>query len=561
MHEPSRSNRNKRNTWSLERVSTQILAPLILIHLTASILCYSLYAIPRFVVFMTSVNLNGVVRPLLRNIGVVLCALEAFFSFRLRKEPGRFLLYGMLATATFSSWQQRIYGAKDNVNSVLWMGIVFVLCYSAVYHFNRRAIRRFASLGYAVILVLWCTACCLSLVQFAFQISRDGPNYAVTPWLEGKGFVPPRLIGVFGFPEYGATFGLLLMIIGLFWIIKGRWLILRILVALLNLPIFFYLVLSGTRNSILAMYLAVFAGAFLLFYRNVRQSAGRSFLVSLGLTVCVLLGLFCVFTGVKKIAEHVPDHFDTVPPSLAAPAALVPASPARPASVPVASLHSRSTGSPAAPDLTIRIPPGTASGAKNEDQPQDQTQPGLLDRQYNSSDLTSGRVRIWKDYLSLYKEIGLVGLSPENGSRYIQDHHPDLYICAYIKATQPKDYERGYVFHPHSGYLRVFVASGFLGLGCVLLFFIRCAIAVVLHVRNNSRLSAETICSLMVVVAGLSSALFENELFFNLTNPIMFVFWIAAAILMRNMKLSSHSGKTRRASTENAPAPAQQTRQ
>ena len=537
---------------SIEYISIRILEPAALIYLTACIVCYSLYTIPAFPRFLISVSLNTVVRPLLRNIGVILCAAEAVFSFRMRKGPGRLLLYGMIAAATFSAWQQRTYGTDSNVNSILWMSIIFIIGYSAVYHYGHRVLHWFAALAYMVFLAIWCTACCLSLVQFALRIGENGPNYASAPWLQGTGFVAPRLTGIFGYPEYGASFGLLLMIVGIYWIVRTRWWVLRIMIALLNLPLFFYLVLSITRNAILAMYLAVFAGAFLLFLKNVRQTAGKGIPVSLGLACAVLFALFCVHMGTKRIAEHVPDHFDKSAPAAETPAALVPSSPVRNISVPLFALRSQAEGKIplTAPDparqksgagiVRMSVPAGSPAQADST--------PGLLDRRYNRNNLTTGRLQIWKDYLSIFKEIGLFGLSPENASWYIQEHHPELYICTYIKATSPTSYERGYVYHPHSGYLKVFVSSGFIGLTCVLIFFLRCAITVVSYIHRSRHLSAEFICSLMVVVAGLSTALFENELFFNLTNPIMFFFWIAVSILMRSMAQTEkvRKGKHRR---------------
>lgn len=539
-------NEPKRMQSSLEYIFIKILEPATLIYLTACIVCYSLYTIPAFPRLMNTINMNSILRPLLRNIGVILCILEGICSLRMHKGPGRLLLYGMIATAAFSSWQQRAYGFTANINSLLWMSIIFILGYSAVYHYGSRVLRLYSALAYAVFLTVWCTACCLSLVQFALRISNIGPNYTDSPWLQGTGFVPPRLTGIFGYPEYGASFGLLLIIVGLYWIVKVRWWILRIIIALFNLPLFFYLVLSITRNAILAMYLAVFVGAFLLFLKNVRQTARNGILVSLGLACAAIFVLFCVQMGTKRIAEPIPEFFDKATPTTESPATFVP-SPSPGSSVPVHALHSRiiSDRIPLAVNLAyIHHPEASAARIPTPEKSPAQTDksPGLLDRSYGTSDLTSGRIQIWKDYLSISKEIGLVGLSPENASWYIQEHHPDLQICTYIKVTNPSLYEKGYVFHPHSGYLKVFVSAGFVGLACVLVFFLRCAITVISYIRRSRHLSAEFICSLMVVVAGLSTALFENELFFNLTNPIMFFFWIAVSILMRSM---SHPEKAR----------------
>ncbi|MBE5999856.1 MAG: hypothetical protein E7239_00400 [Sarcina sp.] len=543
-----------KHTWlTLERFSARILEPSTLIYLASCIVCYSLYTIPAFPRFMNSINLNTVVRPLLRNIGVVLCVAEAICSLGLRKGPGRLLLYLMIISAAISSWTLRAYGVDANINSILWMSITFILGYSAIYHYSSRNVRRFAALSYAFFIAVWCTACCLSLVQFALLIGKSGPNYSNSFWLQGTGFVAPRLTGIFGYPEYGAAFGLLLMIVGLYWFIRvHRW-FLRLLIVLVNLPLFFYLVLSIVRNAILAMYLAVFSGAFLFFFKNTRQTSGKRPLVSIVLAFAVLLSLFCLHTATKRIAEHVPGLFNRTPSAIENSQTTVLFSHPQKSCASKSFLRMESTDvtSPISPILTRHhksTSDPVSQAAPSQAQTENSFSTGLLQRDYNSNDYTSGRIPIWKDYLSLYKEISWFGLSPENSSAFIQEHYPNLYICYYIRNAYPERYAAGYVSHPHSGYLKVFVSAGFIGLACVLVFLLRCTITVISYIRRSRHLSAEFICSLMVVVAGLSSALFENELFFNLTNPIMFFFWIAVSVLMRSMAQTrnARTGKLRR---------------
>ena len=130
-------------------------------------------------------------------------------------------------------------------------------------------------------------------------------------------------------------------------------------------------------------------------------------------------------------------------------------------------------------------------------------------------------------------EIGLIGFSPENAGFVIQKIHPELYICRIIRRHQPDLYKTGYVYHTHSGYLRVFVATGFLGLALLIIFIIRCAHAVFRQIMRSRSLSLEFLFSLLIVVAGAVTAMFDNELFFNM-NPESLIFWAALAILIKN---------------------------
>ena len=173
-----------------------------------------------------------------------------------------------------------------------------------------------------------------------------------------------------------------------------------------------------------------------------------------------------------------------------------------------------------------------AAGEKAEDTENTQEE-GLLDRRYKGGELSNGRRDIWSNYLSMAGEIGLIGFSPENAGFVIQKIHPELYICRIIRRHQPDLYKTGYVYHTHSGYLRVFVATGFLGLALLIIFIIRCAHAVFRQIMRSRSLSLEFLFSLLIVVAGAVTAMFDNELFFNM-NPESLIFWAALAILIKN---------------------------
>ena len=173
-----------------------------------------------------------------------------------------------------------------------------------------------------------------------------------------------------------------------------------------------------------------------------------------------------------------------------------------------------------------------AAGEKVEDTENTQEE-GLLDRRYKGGELSNGRRDIWSNYLSMAGEIGLIGFSPENAGFVIQKIHPELYICRIIRRHQPDLYKTGYVYHTHSGYLRVFVATGFLGLALLIIFIIRCAHAVFRQILRSRSLSLEFLFSLLIVVAGAVTAMFDNELFFNM-NPESLIFWAALAILIKN---------------------------
>ena len=173
------------------------------------------------------------------------------------------------------------------------------------------------------------------------------------------------------------------------------------------------------------------------------------------------------------------------------------------------------------------------AAVEKEEDTENTQEEGLLDRRYKGGELSNGRRDIWSNYLSMAGEIGLIGFSPENAGFVIQKIHPELYICRIIRRHQPDLYKTGYVYHTHSGYLRVFVATGFLGLALLIIFIVRCAHAVFRQILRSRSLSLEFLFSLLIVVTGAVTAMFDNELFFNM-NPESLIFWAALAILIKN---------------------------
>ena len=174
---------------------------------------------------------------------------------------------------------------------------------------------------------------------------------------------------------------------------------------------------------------------------------------------------------------------------------------------------------------------------KDKDKKTQSGRKALLNRRIRSGDITTGRLRIWRDYLSLSGEIGLFGLSPENASFFIQEHDPDLYIASFIRENYPKNYAAGYVFHTHSGYLRVFVSTGFVGSALLLIFMALCAIRAIRYVGAVKAVSPAFLFSFLAVLAGASSALFDNEIFFT-QNPTSLVFWLCLCVMVKSSSVS-----------------------
>lgn len=509
----------------------------IFFYLLAALLWCGVYRILPFYNFIAKTPLIHLLL-WLRRIGIVLVILNLVNFRKLVKVPGLLFLSGICAAAAISSFMMRQYGCANNLDTILWEVIIFALFYGAVYITPMSLLRRFIPLAYGIFLVFWSAVCALSCTQYLLQIGRDGLNHSSSVWLGGEGFSfhRHRLIGLFGYPEYGAVTGIMLFAVGAYYFRKTKQPLIKAAIVILNIPVFFYLVLSLSRNALLALLEIVFLGVFLLSWKSMRKKSennriGRPFLLGL-IAAAVLL---IVYLAAAKVSGYLPGFFSSPEESAAGYS-------------PVAGFAEQKTtrasqfNGPVLSSLVTDknrlrqvISPGdgqirtTAAKSKEGDDNENEMK---LSRYYGNGDISTGRGKIWKSYFSISKEFGLFGLSPENAGFYIQEHHPDLFICTFIKRTDEPLYNSGYVFHPHSGYLKTFVSTGFLGLCFMLLFIGMCAWTVIRCIIQSRRLSDEFIFSLLVCVVGASAALFDLELFFN-TNPTSLIFWSSLAILLK----------------------------
>lgn len=508
---------------------------IIFIYIGICVLWHGLMVIVPFIHLVSPTPLNRL-SDFLWAAGILIMAADLVLTRRIRRAPGILLLYALLVVAAVSSFFQRKYGVFANVKTISWMLNIFFLFYTAPFRAGKAYLGRFLKGLYYTIFIIWSCSCVLSLYQFVFQIGAEGPRYAPSPIFNSMGFYKNRLFGLFGYPEYGAVVGLVLILAGGYYIVTSRYLAVKVLLVLMDLPIFWYIVLSVSRNAAVAMFLAVFIGAVLVFRGHlpdrIAGAGARRVLVSFLLALLVVGGLFAAYRSTVLVAVKIPPAFAKTSKKDAFAQPLPGQETGRDegylykayAAGPVKSLAESGrnlllTG--------IRDLPDTKKSAEDENEE------SILSRQDSKKDISTGRFEIWRDYISLRKEIGLFGLSPENSSWYIQEHNPDLFIARSIRLNYPKRYEAGYVFHPHNGYLKVFASTGLIGVAILLAFIGVCLARIFSYLKTHQKVSPAFLFSLLMVVAGASSAMFDLEIFFVI-KPMTFIFWLSLGILMRN---------------------------
>lgn len=462
------------------------------------LLCFTLYTIAPFVTFIGKTPFYSS-KSYLGILGGVLLCIDLVTNKVLWRGPYVILLYGISLIAIISSVLTISYGVSENLFLICWTVVQFALVYSCAQRTDRETFRKYAISLFGVLLVIWVLACLVSLAQYALQI---GYQYVADPRsddasLVRQGFWENRLFGIFNPLNHAVYISLMLMLGCLYCILKTHKKFVRVLLSLSATVFFLHILLSGSRSAAISMWVCVLIIVWSITWSKCKKNGFKKVLVACGMAVAV--GLCCIpaYKALKNFSAKVPywtkqiqiqfcgDHVDV--------------------NVPV-------------DDVTNLTGPGT-----------DDT---LLEREGLDEDISNDRFKIWIDYLSLYKEIGLFGLSPGNYMVYIQENNPELYIAEYVRENFPSKYNAGVIYHVHNGYLMVFVSTGIIGLLLLLAFIVLCVGRCLSWIRSSETLSSEFVILLCVVVAGAISAVFDKGIFFVDSAPTFF-FWFALGILMK----------------------------
>ena len=463
------------------------------------LMCDFTFNIPVFTQFH---NLVGVV---MLGTGLVLTMLNILFETGWRSSKRVVFLYGISLLDAFASLMAG--GIElEWIKRLVRESITVVLFYCAMKNAKEPLLRQMLHICYWVALLCWNMMCCLSLCQFALMLGHGSSRISDILLLQGPGFYGHRLFGVFCFPEWGAVTSVMIMLAGGYYFVSIHRIAERILLTLCNVPILFYLVLSGSRNAQLAFYLSLLLGSGIVCFKRtpaVWHTMSRT-LSAMAAALVVCAGAHLGYIVIQDAAEYVPGFFSDYSGPLA---------------------H--------------KIPVESLSVDEAEEPPEEgtETELRLVERNDTKENFDSNRFSIWKDYFSLWKEYGVFGLSSTYDSRYIKEHHPDLYICIYDPET---------VYHPHNGYLKTWVSTGFLGVVFLMLFLLGCVKDVWKAIYASKKIPPEMLFPLLIVVAGCSSAMFDLEIFF-VFNTISYIFWLALGILMKhaeNVNTSQINGKS-----------------
>ena len=387
-----------------------------------------------------------------------------------RVWQGKYVLFllAILVAAVLATDRMVPYGLKENLFKLCWMAIQFCLVYSCVHRIPRAELEdRIKTLFYGL-LTVWIFACCISLVQY---VQKTAYQEVVNPLAQDtsanwQGYHDGRLYGIFYTLNHAAYVSLFFAILAVVCALGEKRIWTKLALSAAVVILLTYIILSGSTSA------------------------------QVSLLTCLALAAWLAIRSKRKTEKPV-DRQKT-------------------AIVCIVILLVIALGCTG----LVAMNPGILEAIGDEE---------LLDKT-DVEALSNGRLKIWADYISLYKEIGPIGLSPGNYMPYILQNHPELFVVRAAKHFSPGKYNSGIIYHVHSGYMMVFVSTGILGLAALAAFIALCS-KLLWRILQKKKTGLWFACGLLLVVAGAISAAFDEGLFFQ-NNPQTTMFWFALGFIL-----------------------------
>ena len=406
-------------------------------------------------------------------LGGGLILLDVFTTKRIWQGKGWYLLWAILAFAAVASVRMAALGTKENLFKLCWMAIQFLLVYSCAFRIPKEQLENRIRSFFYVLLAIWTLCCCVSFYQYVNQIGYETVvnPLAKDPSINRQGFHGNRLYGIFYTLNHAAYVSLFFVVIAAVFALREKRIWVKISLIAAQVALLVYIVLSGSRSALLALLACAVIAVFLVVRFGLKKGSRWKKASFAAVMVLLIAGCCFAYGEIKSGLAKLPSLWGN-----------------------------------------------------------DVSQESTLDR----TDLdisTSGRIKIWSDYLSLQDEIGLTGLSPGNYMPYVIQEHPKLYIAYNAQYNHPDKYNAGIIYHVHSGYMMVYVSAGLLGAIALAAFMLLCLIRGIYLIWKSKKGDPWFVCALLLVVAGAISAAFDEGLFFQ-NNPQTTMFWFALGLVM-----------------------------
>lgn len=417
--------------------------------------------------------------------GCLLVLMDLIEGRHLFKGKYCWILYAFILVMIISSLVNIQYGYIDNVKTIIWTGIQVAVFYSAYTRVSKEKMMKYIYMIFHLMSWIWTIAVTYSLKQFVVM-EAYGVEIRPEEW-EKQGFRDNRLLGIFNDPNYAAVTCVYVIFMLLFIMQKTKKKWLRCVCVLACVAHGLYIVLSGSRTARVCILVTTFIYVFLILKnRWLHERSDFRLLRRIGVAVLVTVILTAAGFITEKVVVNIPKIYAEH----------------------ILTSSERGTSSENVEDLEQQRAQNVLALEEQE----------ILSRQDMGGGTVNKRLIIWENYLQGVKGRYIIGASPRNVAKYMEDRHPEVY-------EQNKGYET------HNGFLSVFVGTGVIGLGIVLLFMILTGRKIALYCFAKGSTDKGFITAFSVIVVILIYTCFFTELFFvnNLTTAI---FWTLLGFLM-----------------------------
>ncbi len=472
----------------------------------------------------------SVVSPLLAVLGFALLVWDLFTQRTFLKKKETYCLLFILVVLSLSSVVFYHYSFISSVKSMIWQAVQMLLIFPVCLRLSRDVWEKHLRRMCLALSGLFAVTNLVSLYQF---FTRTEYMDAVSDEVAQQGFAMGRLLGVYKSPHYSSVFILLLMMAAIYYCGKTKNRAEKWMWGVFAVLDFLYAVLSGTRSVIVAMACALCVLVFVLWIkRPAKSSRGAHVCVSLLLAVCTLFGTVVVFIATDVGCKGLLVAAEKAKTEMTAVAAEV-------EEIEVSDETDAETGSEVSAatgtEETVQ-PEGAETAGVQSASPTVPAEEELFREQ--GADVSTGRIAIWKDYISIISDQPktlILGASPGGYMQYIRENYPSHHIVEYIRQEYPDMYRSGLIYDTHNAYLGAFAMGGLLGLLGVLAFLLLLAVKGIRYVCRCKKISPAVALLFTMLLFILVASFFDSDLFFHCTSASV-TFWFLSGLMLTWME-------------------------
>lgn len=412
----------------------------------------------------------GIVNIVLAVIGVAILGTDFITRRIIFKAKHCTLLILFIIACVISSLYNLKYGFANNIKTIIWSCIQMFIFATVDTDLAPETLKKHFKIFTESFCFIWLIFSTISLGEFIVQYNPTWQLKSIA-YLVREGFHEGRLFGVFIDPNFASLISLIAILLGVLNIGKP---ILNKIYHIFGITIqLSYVVLSGSRTSMLCLIVATVLFSACKTWSFLEKNQKGKVLKTLSSVAAATLALFMILLSVPVIEET-----------------------------------SNFISKKVTPIINIQYN-DYVSEHPDEDISFERTDVA------QSSDVSNGRLSIWSDYLKVFAKSPILGTSPRNVLKFVDDNFDSLYINT-----------RRYL--PHNSYLGVLVCTGLLGTVIIAAWAILTLFEIISYLKRNFKKQDEhysTIFILAIILTTLAIGAFPLMFIFFSNTIIDIMFW------------------------------------